>query len=131
MLSGCKMSVDSEVEPLLIGIVGPCSSGKSSLAGHLRADGYVVKEIMQEHSAAPAMWQRITDPDVLIYLDVSVEVAARREGLSSPSSWWADEREFRLAHARAHCDLYIDTTALSPDEVAARAREYLQSISGE
>jgi len=114
----------------VIGFVGPCSSGKSTLARHFRGVGYAVKEILQEHSAAPAMWQQITNPDILIYLDVSVEVAARRERLSAPSSWWAEEREVRLVHARAHCDLYIDTTDLSTDEVVARVTTYLQAFAG-
>jgi chloramphenicol 3-O-phosphotransferase len=110
-----------------IGIVGPCSSGKSTLARALRAQGYRVKEIMQEHSAAPAMWQRISNPDVLVYLDVSMDVAAQREGLEQPSSWWVEEREIRLVHARAHCDLYIDTSALTPEEVLAQALQFLNS----
>ena len=38
----------------------------------------------------PAMWQRLTNPDILIYLDVSMEEAARREGLAKPSSWWVE-----------------------------------------
>ncbi|MEJ5311125.1 MAG: hypothetical protein WHX52_15280 [Anaerolineae bacterium] len=109
-----------------IGIVGPCSSGKSTLARALRALGYRVKEIMQEHCAAPEMWRRITDPDVLIYLDVRPDVAAQREGLAQPSSWWVEERAVRLAHARAHCDLYIDTSALTPEDVLAQAVGYLQ-----
>ncbi len=46
---------------------------------------------------------------------------ARREGLAKPSSWWLEEREVRLAHAREHCDCYIDTTNLTPDEVLERA----------
>ncbi len=108
-----------------IGIVGPCSSGKSTLARALRALGYRVKEIMQEHCAAPQMWRRISNPDVLIYLDVSLEVAAQREGLEQPSSWWIEEREFRLAHARAHCDLYVDTSPLTPEDVLVRTLEYL------
>lgn len=109
-----------------IGIVGPCSSGKSTLARALRAQGYRVKEIMQEHCAAPMMWRRISDPDVLIYLDVTMDVAAQREGLANPSSWWVEEREFRLAHARAHCDLYVDTSALTPEDVLAQVVGYLQ-----
>ncbi len=108
-----------------IGIVGPCSSGKSTLARALRTCGYRVKEIMQEHCAAPAMWQRITHPDVLIYLDVSLAVAAQREGLDKPSSWWEDERAVRLAHARAHCDLYVDTSTLTPQDVLARVLQFL------
>lgn len=118
----------SDHSPLLIGVVGPCSSGKSELAAALRARGYRVKEIMQEHCAAPAMWRCITNPDVLIYLDVDMDVAARREGLSRPSSWWPEERDVRLAHARAHCDLYIDTSPFTPDQVAERALAFLDEV---
>lgn len=117
-----------EDDSALIGVVGPCSAGKSTLVEALRGSGYQVKEIRQEHSAAPDMWQRITNPDVLIYLDVDMEVGARREGLAKPSSWWREERETRLAHARAHCDLYIDTSKLSVDEVIDVALRYLMWI---
>jgi chloramphenicol 3-O-phosphotransferase len=102
---------------MLIGIVGPCSAGKSTLAFALRDLGFRVKEIMQEHCSAPDMWRRLTNPDVLIYLDVSEKVAAQREGLSKPSSWWQEERQIRLAHARKHCDIYVDTSTLAPAEV--------------
>ena len=85
-----------------------------------------MKEIRQEHSAAPDMWRRITDPDVLIYLDVSLNVGAQREGLDRPSSWWQEEREVRLAHARDHCDLYIDTSKLSVDEVVDTALRFIE-----
>ncbi len=74
----------------------------------------------------PSMWQRLTHPDILIYLDVSMAEAARREGLDKSSSWWIEEREVRLAHARQHCDLYIDTTHLSPKEVLDRILSYLE-----
>ena len=110
---------------MLVGVVGPCSSGKSTLARALREMGYRVKEIMQEHCSAPDMWQRLSQPDVLIYLDVSEAEAARREGLSTPSSWWRDEREVRLAHARVHCDLYLDTSQLTPDEVLDSVTAFL------
>jgi cytidylate kinase len=96
------------------------------LSEALRESGYCVKEIRQEHSAAPDMWRRITDPDVLIYLDVSLNVGAQREGLDRPSSWWQEEREVRLAHARDHCDLYIDTSKLSVDEVVDTALRFIE-----
>lgn len=115
---------------MIVGVLGPCSSGKSTLAKRLREDGYVVREIRQEHSAVPEMWRLITNPDVLIYLDVTVECAAVREGLDTPSSWWLDERVVRLAHAREHCDLYIDTTTLSPDEVHEKAARFLREWVG-
>lgn len=74
----------------------------------------------------PAMWQRLTHPDILIYLDVSMAEAARREGLDNPSPWWIEEREVRLAHARQHCDFYLDTTNLSPQEVINHILDYLE-----
>ncbi len=114
---------------MLIGIVGPCSSGKSTLAKALRSLDYRVKEIMQEHCSAPDMWLRLSNPDVLIYLDVDQDVAAQREGLSQPSSWWQDEREFRLAHARAHCHIYVDTTLLTPLEVFDKVHAALNNLS--
>ena len=111
--------MDVEDSTLLIGIVGPCSSGKSTLAQGLRKRGYRVKEIMQEHCAAPDMWRRITNPDVLVYLDVSKAVAMEREHMVKPSSWWDEERDVRLVHARQHCDIYVNTSSLSPAEVLA------------
>ncbi len=112
---------------MLIGVVGPCSAGKSTLAFALRDLGYRVKVIMQEHCSAPDMWQRLTKPDVLVYLDVSEKTAAKREGLSKPSSWWKDERQIRLAHARMHCNIYVDTTIMTPLEVLDKVKTKLQS----
>ncbi len=115
------------MDALLLGIVGPCSAGKSELARRLRGLGYRVKEIRQEHSSVPDMWRRITNPDVLIYLDVALDVAAQRERLAQPSSWWPEERAVRLAHARAHCDIYVDTSDLDPDSVFARVTALLET----
>jgi len=95
----------------LIGIVGPCGAGKSTLSARLVECGYSVHPIAQEHSYAPNMWQRITKPDVLIYLDVSYENTVKRRSLD-----WT-EREYkeqlhRLRHARLHADYYLDTDCL-------------------
>jgi thymidylate kinase len=111
----------------LVGIVGPCSAGKTTLGNALRARGYHIKEILQEHSFAPSMWQRLTHPDILIYLDVTMEEAARREGLAKPYPWWEEERRERLAHARQHCDLYVETTRLSPQEILTRVIAFLET----
>jgi hypothetical protein len=63
------------------------------------------------------MWQRISKPDVLIYLDVSYEVArARRPTLDGGPERLAVQRQ-RLAHARQHCHLYLDTSQLTPEQV--------------
>lgn len=112
---------------VLIGIVGPCSSGKSTVARALRDAGYSVREIRQEHSGVPDMWKRLTDPDMLIYLDVDPWVAARRERLQAPSSWWEEERQVRLAHARANADLYLDTSELTPEMAIAQVMDFVQN----
>ena len=61
----------------LIGVVGPCGSGKSTLIAGLEKHGYACRHIAQEHSYVPAMWQIITKPDVLIYLHASFPSAPR------------------------------------------------------
>ncbi|MGC9400755.1 MAG: hypothetical protein ACP5HM_16720 [Anaerolineae bacterium] len=115
-----------KAEDFLIGVVGPCAAGKSELARRLRRAGYLVKEIRQEHSRVPTLWQHFNKPNVLIYLDVTPAVAARREGREKPASWWQEEREVRLAHARRHCDLYIDTSDLTPEDVFTAVQAHLK-----
>ena len=61
-----------------IKMVGPCASGKSMLAASLRELGYDARSAAQDHSYVPDMWQRINPPDVLIYLDVTLETAQQR-----------------------------------------------------
>ena len=52
---------------LLIGIVGPCAAGKSTLVADLAKHGYRTRHIAQEHSHVKDMWQRLTNPDLLIF----------------------------------------------------------------
>ncbi|MEI2607990.1 MAG: hypothetical protein V9G20_05100 [Candidatus Promineifilaceae bacterium] len=35
------------------------------------------------------------------------------------------EQEKRLAHARLHCDLYVDTSTLTPERVLAQVLTFL------
>jgi len=107
-------------------LVGICGSGKSTLARGLRALGYEVKECGQEHSEVPYMWQVLSRPDVLIYLDASEEVTYRR-GERHYVPGFVEEERRRLAHARAHCDLYLVTDDLSEAEVLERAVTFLAS----
>jgi adenylate kinase family enzyme len=55
-------------DKVLVGVVGPCGSGKSTLIAALEAQGYPCRHIAQEHSYVKDMWKRITNPDVLIFL---------------------------------------------------------------
>jgi hypothetical protein len=108
-------------------VVGPCASGKSTLAAGLRRLGYDACSAAQDHSYVPDMWRRLKPPDVLIYLDVTIEEAWRRG--RTGSGWdqdYLDEEHHRLRHARTHCDLYLPTDGLSEEEVLARVRRFVE-----
>lgn len=114
----------------LIAVVGVCASGKSTLAAGLRALGWNARQVLQEHSYVPYMWQRITNPDILIYLDCTLDTTRlRRKNPDFPDWMHANERH-RLRHARAHCDLYIATDDLTPEEILARALEFVSRSQG-
>ena len=105
-------------------VVGVCGSGKTMLAQGLRRLGYEVRECGQEHSEVPYMWQVMSRPDVLIYLDASEEVIYRR-GQRHYVAGCVEEQRRRLAHARAHCDLYVMTDNLTESEVLKIVTQFL------
>ena len=111
---------------LRIGIVGPCAAGKTTLITALRDHGYNAKHIAQEHSYVPAMWQIMTHPDVLIFLDAAYETTLLRRKLSWTTQEYTEE-QYRLAHARQHADLCINTDSLTPEQVLAEVLGFLQS----
>jgi thymidylate kinase len=101
---------------LLIGITGPCGSGKTTLAARLAEHGLRARAIAQEHSFVPAMWQKLTRPDVLVFLDASFETCTRRRRLNW-EIWEYAEQLRRLEHASGHADLHVETDRLTPDQV--------------
>ncbi len=108
-------------------VVGPCASGKTALVERLRELGYEARECVQEHSYVPAMWQKVSRPDVLVYLDASLPYIAERR----PADWseeYLAKLNRRLAHARQHCHLYIQTDGLSEVEVLERALGFLRCV---
>jgi deoxyadenosine/deoxycytidine kinase len=105
-----------------------CAAGKSTLAAGLRAHGFNARQVLQEHSYVPTMWRRITNPDLLIYLDCSIETTRARRKDRHFEAWILEEERHRLRHAREHCDLYIPTDGLGPDEVLERALDYLAGV---
>lgn len=111
---------------LEIGVVGPCSAGKSTLIAGLGERGYSAHHIAQEHSMVPDMWKRIDHPDVLIYLDVSYDISMRRRPLDMSENEFAEQVN-RLRHARRHADFYIDTDDLSPKEILKEVKSYLEN----
>lgn len=108
----------------LIGIVGPCGSGKSTLLDGLEKHGYECRHIAQEHSYVPDMWQLITQPGILIYLNASFAVSTARAKLNWRKKDHAEQLR-RLAHARSHTNLLIETDALTPEDVLQRALDFL------
>jgi len=109
----------------IVGVVGPCGAGKSTLIAGLEKYGYSCRHIAQEHSYVQAMWQKIGKPDILIYLDASFPVSTARRRLN----WLEkDHREQirRLAHARVHAHLVVNTDHLAPEEVLQKALDFLQ-----
>ena len=110
---------------ILIGVVGPCGSGKSTLVSGLTGAGLLGRHIAQEHSYVPNMWKRITNPDFLVYLDASYETCTLRRKLNWTSEDYLEQLR-RLSHARDHADLMIETDFLSRAEVLSKVVECLK-----
>ncbi|MEN6529911.1 MAG: hypothetical protein ABFC97_08665 [Anaerolineaceae bacterium] len=113
----------------LIGIVGVCASGKSTLVKALSANGYRCRHIAQEHSYVKDMWQRLTKPDILIFLEVSYPKTLQRKNLN----WTLEEYLIqcaRLEHAYEHADLRILTDFLTPQELYEAAVQGIEQLTG-
>ena len=110
----------------LIGVVGPCGSGKSTLIAGLERYGYTCRHIAQEHSHVQDMWQVITKPEVLVYLNASFPISTSRAKLDWQEKDY-DEQLHRLAHAREHANLLVETDDLTPEEVLQIVLDFLTS----
>ncbi len=110
-----------------ITLVGPCASGKSMLAHALKSRGYDAHQCSQEHSYVPDMWRRICRPDVLVYLDAGLETIRTRRQIDWGKSYLNILHD-RLRDARRHCDLYVLTDNLTPEEVLERVLAFLRDF---
>ncbi len=108
-----RPSSDSIRDRRKIVVVGPCASGKTTLARGLRRLGYDASVCGQEHSEIASLW-RHTEPDVVIALDVDLETIRRRRGSDWPEEIYKLQQR-RLADARAVAALVLDTSRLGPD----------------
>jgi hypothetical protein len=108
-----------------VGVVGPCSAGKTTLISGLQKNGILARHIAQEHSFVPYMWQRLVNPKYLIYLDVSYPVSMQRRPLDLSLPEFEEQKE-RLRHARQHADLYLMTDPLSAEEVLDQVLRFLK-----
>lgn len=110
----------------LVGVVGPCGSGKSTLIAGLERHGYRCRHIAQEHSYVQAMWQVVSKPDLLIFLDASFPVSTARRQLIWQEKDYQEQLR-RLAHARQHAHLIIETDNLTPGQVLQQALDFLEA----
>lgn len=108
----------------LIGVVGHCGAGKSTLIAGLEKHGYSCRHIAQEHSYVPHMWQVIANPDILVYLHASFPVSTARRQLNWQNKDH-EEQSRRLSHAREHANIIINTDDLTPDQVLQHVLDYL------
>jgi len=113
-----------------IAIVGPCASGKTTLARGLQVLGYPARQIAQEHSYVPDMWQRLSRPDVLIFLDASYEICTARKQLNWTRAEYAEQHR-RLAHAREECHIYIHSDGLTIEQALEATLQALGKHNGQ
>lgn len=121
------MAATSLISACKIGLVGPCAAGKTTLARGLCDLGLKAHVIAQEHSYVPNMWQRLTNPDILIYLSVSYQNTIVRRKMSWTEAEY-QEQLFRLRHALAHADLLIETDQLTAQQVLEQVLRFLDSF---
>lgn len=117
-------------DQLVIGLVGVCGAGKTTLTSRLKPLGFKVRQIAQEHSYVPDMWKRLTNLDVLIFLEASYPTTKLRKAFNWSEKEYQDQIR-RLRNAQDHADLHIATDDLTPDEVLATVMAFLEGISGE
>jgi thymidylate kinase len=110
---------------LKIGLVGVCGAGKTTLTNKLKPYYKNVRQIAQEHSFVPDMWQRLVNPDILIFLQASYPVTLERKNFR-----WNErdyqEQMLRLRHAYKNADLCIDTDQRSPKEILEIVLSYIE-----
>ncbi|HHV79841.1 MAG TPA: hypothetical protein GXX40_09595 [Firmicutes bacterium] len=111
-----------------IEIVGVCASGKSTLILLLTQLGYAAYGVAQEHSCVPWLWL-LSKPDILVVLDCEYATARQRRAIAWGPERLRAERE-RLAHALGHCDLYIRTDKMSPEDVVRAVVDTIRRLGG-
>ncbi len=95
------------------------------LAQNLCDLGYDAHDIAQEHSLVLTMWRELTQPDVLIYLDASLETIRRRLEVDWDQKY-LDELIARVQDAREHAHLILRTDDLSEVQVVEQVLKFLK-----
>ena len=122
-----RTSLDTPKKPTIV-VVGPCASGKTSLARELAKSGIPVRICGQEHSSIRDLW-RTLQPDVLVALAIDLSTLRARRHEQWPEPLFVVQQQ-RLASAFASADLVIDTTRVTPGEAAALVLQHLDHDYG-
>lgn len=112
---------------VIIGVVGVCASGKSTLIAALSSRGYTCKHIAQEHSYVQNMWKRLVNPDILIYLSASYETTLKRKNLNWTMAEYLEQIR-RLDDACQQAQIKIITDNLLPDELIEETEKQILSL---
>lgn len=99
------------------------------LAHGLRRLGWNARQIAQEHSNVADMWQVLTRPDVLIYLEASFDVCTARKRFNWTFQEYSQQLD-RLHHAREHSDIIVKTDDVAIPEVLRRVAGALERSHG-
>jgi ABC-type glutathione transport system ATPase component len=95
----------------IVAIVGPCASGKSTLAANLRAIGYDARVSGQEHSEIVTLWKRL-GADVVVALHIDIGTLRARRG-ETWSQTLFDKQLARLRDAYEAADIHVNTAEAS------------------
>ena len=118
-----------EVLEMKIAIVGVCASGKTTLVAGLRKTGYDAYNVAQEHSCVHNFWAK-KNPDLLVMIDATLPAIHKRRLV-----YWGEDRlvtqHKRLADAKAHADLYIQTDELDAEAVRQKVIEFIENYQRE
>ena len=108
-----------------IAVVGVCASGKTTLVKGLKDAGYDAYNVAQEHSGIHNFWNK-HHPDILVMIDATIPAIKKRRLV-----YWDQERldvqHKRLADAKAHANLFIQTDAYNADEVREQVIDYIET----
>jgi len=110
---------------MAIAIVGVCASGKTTLVKGLKDAGFDAYNMAQEHSCIKKFWQK-HQPQFLIMLDATLPAIKKRRIVYWDESRIAAQHE-RLADAKNHADLYIQTDRLDAKQVLDKVIAFIES----
>ena len=112
-----------------IAVVGVCASGKTTLVAGLKAAGFDAYNVAQEHSGIHDFWAK-RHPDILVMIDATMPAIHKRRVV-----YWDESRlevqHKRLADARAHADLYIQTDQYNAQQVRDKVINFIQEYTKE